>query len=219
MKFTVHRANRYVKILLSVYVVAGFFFRFAPAEWFPSTYMLPLMSNLAIVSAFFIVLPAFVFKPDDKREEDALRRFQSIIAFALVINGIGGLGLYNLYKYGFQYDKLTHYITPLILTVGWIEFISAWRNWNKKKVVIFVSAAVFIGGFVWEFLEFYSDMLLGTTLVGLGGGTNGSVDTMWDIVFNTLGIISGIIYIYFKGRKSSAVASMQRLKQSQLNAK
>ncbi|MEX0877369.1 MAG: hypothetical protein WDZ40_00720 [Candidatus Spechtbacterales bacterium] len=208
MNFILYKSNKLVRVLLAAYIVAGLVFAFAPQAWFPAIYMLPLMSKLSFLSAFLVLLPVLLIRVRNKKEEDALKRFQGIVAFGLFINSLGGLGLYKLYQYGFQYDKLTHYVTPLVLTVGFTELFMTWRGWTKKRALLFSAILVFAGGIVWEFLEFYSDRLLDTTLVGLGG-EHQRVDTTWDIIFNTLGIVSALIYLQFKSRNTGASKEKQ----------
>lgn len=201
---------------MAAYIVAGFVFALAPEAWFPPVYMLTLMSKLSFLSAFLVLLPALVIRPDNKEEESSLRRFQGIVAFGLFINGLGGLGLYKLYQYGFQYDKLTHYVTPLVLTMGFVELLVVWKGWSKKRAFLFSAVLVFAGGIVWEFLEFYSDKLLGTTLIGLGG-EHQRIDTIWDVIFNTLGIISALVYLQFRNRSATTAKDGQSVKLAQEN--
>lgn len=175
----------------------------APQNWFPDFYKPNFMAILAFVSAFLIVLPGFIFKSKDVHKKHSLEKIQVIIAIGLLINGLGGLGLYKLYLIGFQYDKLTHFITPLIFTVGFVYFLKAWFGLTFKRALVFSVSMVIFGSFLWEFLEWLSDYIFDTEL--LGGGTGQIVrDTVFDLIFNALGIIVGVFYL-LRTRKSDIV--------------
>ena len=122
------------------------------------------------------------------------------IAVNLLINGAGGLGLYRLYLIGFEYDKLTHFVTPMLLTVGIYTFLSIWYEWRNKKTLIFVVAGVLVAGFGWEALEYLSDVLFDTQLLG-GGSAQVARDTTFDVIANILGITTAVVYLHIKNRK------------------
>lgn len=186
--------NKFIKLTVVIYVLMGVILILVPQNWFPDFYKPNFMAILAFVSAFLIVLPGFIFKSENARKKHSLEKIQIILAIGLLINGLGGLGLYKLYLIGFQYDKLTHFITPLIFSVGLAYFLEAWFGLTLKKALVFSVAMVIFGSFLWEFLEWFSDYFFDTEL--LGGGTGQILrDTLFDLMANAVGIFVGVFYL------------------------
>ena len=189
----------FINFSIAVYVLAGSLLLVIPSGIFPVFYKPTLMASLAFVSAFLIFLPRIIFrKPVDEKKKRALIKFQFLITFILLINGIGGLGLYKLYKIGFEYDKLMHFVSPLLAVLFGSAFISVWFRKNAKIALVITVSLILLGGVLWEILEATSDKFLGTTL--LGGGENLiAVDTAKDLFMNVIGTILGAI-IFLKKR-------------------
>ena len=183
----------FINLSIAVYLLIGILLLIIPSETFPGFYKPSLMASLAIVSAIFVISPRIIFrKPKDKQSERALLKLQFITTLALVMNGLGGLGLYKLYKYGFPYDKFTHLVTPFIFVIGFSHFIRVWFRKNIITSIFASSVLVLFGAIAWEFLEAFSDRVAGTNL--LGGGSGGIFwDTFWDSAMNLFGIGFGIL--------------------------
>jgi len=189
----------FVKASLAFYIAAGALLSFGDFGFFPDFYQPRLMGALALVSAFLIVLPRIFFKPRNETQTHALARIQTVITLGLVINGAGGLGLYQLHLIGFEYDKLAHFLTTFLFTVGLTYFLRDWFGKGFTRSVVIAATAVIIGGFVWEFLEAFSDVILGTQLVGGGSGGIGR-DTTIDVLMNMAGISFGIVIVAIRRR-------------------
>ena len=71
------------------------------------------MGLAAIGYSFLIALPAWVFR--ELRDRRELLQFQTALATGMALNGIGSLGAWGLYKYGFDYDKLVHFVFPALM--------------------------------------------------------------------------------------------------------
>jgi len=184
--------KKFINLSIAVYLLVGILLLVIPSETFPGFYNPSLMATLAIVSAIFMISPRIIFrKPGGRQREHALLKLQFIITFALIINGLGGLGLYKLYQYDIPYDKFTHLVTSFIFVIGLSYFIRVWFGKNIITSISISSILVLFGAITWEFLEALSDRVVGTNL--LGGGTGGIFwDTFWDSVMNLLGISLGI---------------------------
>jgi len=184
--------KKFINLSITVYILIGILLLIIPSETFPGFYKPSLMASLAIVSAIFMISPRIIFrKPKDRQSERALLKLQFIITLALIINGLGGLGLYKLYQYGIPYDKFTHLVTPFIFIIGFSHFIRVWFRKNITTSIFASSVLILFGAIAWEFLEAFSDKVIGTNL--LGGGTGGIFwDTFWDSVMNVIGITFGI---------------------------
>lgn len=203
----------FLRITVAVYVLAGIVLALAPEGVLPTFYKQNVMSALAFASAALIMLPAWIFRSKEPAKQLSLLRLQTVIAAGLLINGAGGLGLYKLYKVGFQYDKLAHFLTALLFTVGLTRFYENWFGKSFKKSLIAAVLLTFFGGILWEFFEFASDRFLGTEL--LGGGT-GLIweDTTLDVVMNTFGIAIGAVYLFRERRAVSELAEGERFELS-----
>jgi uncharacterized membrane protein YjdF len=122
----------------------------------------------------------------------------------LALNALGALGLYKLYLVGFEYDKLLHFITPLILVLGAARFRMVWYGRNINSALKWSLGVVLAGAIGWEVFELLSDVTFGTETMGLYG--EGVVkDTIVDLVMNILGAVLAVIILVFykKGRKKS----------------
>ena len=91
----------------------------------------------------------------------------------------------------FRFDQFAHFYCYLVVTVMLFYIIKPYlkegANWFSLSVLLF-----FMGmgvGALNEFLEFLPVLFLKNT--GVGGYFN----TLWDIVFNGLGAIAGVIYL------------------------
>ena len=183
----------FINLSITIYLLVGVLLLIIPSETFPGFYKPSLMASLAIVSAIFMISPRIIFrKPKNEENKRVLLKVQFITTLALIINGLGGLGLYKLYQYGFPYDKFTHLVTPFMFVIGLSHFIRVWFSKDIITSIFASSVLVLFGAIAWEFLEAFSDRVAGTNL--LGGGSGGIFwDTFWDSVMNMFGIGLGIL--------------------------
>ncbi|PIV31881.1 hypothetical protein COS33_00830 [Candidatus Wolfebacteria bacterium CG02_land_8_20_14_3_00_37_12] len=68
---------------------------------------------------------------------------------------------------GFEYDKLVHFIVPLIFIVNFVSVFGKWRGLIFSQSLIAISISIFLFGLFWEIFEFSSDMLFGTETFGI----------------------------------------------------
>jgi len=196
--------KNFIKISIVIYLVVGVALLVLPPDNLPSFYRPGLMASLAFVSALLIVLPRLIFRSGgDEKKSHKLFRLQALVALVLLLNGLGGLGLYKLYVVGFEYDKLMHFVVPMLLTFLGFDFISTWFGKNRKASALIAGSVVIFGGLLWESLEATSDIFLGTSLLG-GGDSLAAVDTIADISMNFLGVTLALAIMKFKtGRRTS----------------
>ena len=106
--------------------------------------------------------------------------------------------LINIFTTGdttiFRYDHLLHFYFYVVMTSVIYQMSKNYfkpnANWKVVSIII-VFASMGVGAFN-EIIEFLPVLFLSET--GVGGYYN----IAWDIVFNTLGAIVGIIYISLK---------------------
>lgn len=184
--------KRYSEITASIFTLNGLVLFFGDRTWFPDFYNPKFMAMAAFVSAFLIILPPLIYKTrNDLKKQQLLNFLQISLIIVLVLNCLGALGLFQLYKTGFEYDKFIHFLVSFISMVVICCFGLQWYEWGFKKSVVLAIILVFIGGIVWELFEFLGDTFLGTQMHGHYGEFIVK-DTALDMIFNALGIISGI---------------------------
>jgi len=185
------------KFIAAVFIIAGLILIFGKREWFPEFYRPQFMGIIAFVSAFLIVLPSLIFQfPDDSLKQKTLIFFQNVLVVGLALNSLGALGLFQLYKIGFEYDKLIHFIVPFLSVMAFSRFGINWYGWSFKKSIILSVVLVILGGFLWELFEFFGDRLFKTEMSGYYGKFIVK-DTVWDLAMNLFGVIGGILSFVF----------------------
>jgi uncharacterized membrane protein YjdF len=117
---------------------------------------------------------------------------RSVIAFSLIVNFAGELGLFQLYRYGFEYDKFAHFIVSMLFAFILSESLREWEHLPLQKIIWLTLVTVFSFGILWEVFEATSDFLFKTQEWGVYGKYL-ALDTYRDIGFNTLGALAGVI--------------------------
>ena len=110
-----------------------------------------------------------------------------IYYFFLLVAGILG-GLFQLYYSTTYFDLFIHGLFGLLLSI----ILGTKIKINSCKDVIKILSIVIFAGFIWESIEYFSDVLLKTDHQEK---ISGAGDTMTDLLVSTLG--SGI-YIFYK---------------------
>jgi hypothetical protein len=106
---------------------------------------------------------------------------------SLIINTAGELYFYQLYRFGFQFDKFAHLANSFLFIIALISFGQAWLAYDPAKALKVSITIVVICGIGWELTEFLSDKLFRTTEFGIYGQLK-LIDTVFDIIYNLLGI-------------------------------
>ena len=139
---------------------------------------------------------------------------------ALLLHNLGSFGFYS-WSYGiFGYDNIVHFCSSL--AAGYIVFNFIARKMHIKKkarvkstvvdehtilLILLVFASVAMMGVFIELLEFGGFVFLGEGdglfFVGAGDSANAGdmfgqyMDTMSDIIVNTLGTLAGVLLYYY----------------------
>ncbi len=201
--------EKLLKFSIAGFLLAGLIFILGDASWFPDFYAPKLFGIFSFISAFFIILPKFLFrsKPDELgMKKESLINFQIAVAISLILNGFGSLGLFQLYKVGFEYDKMVHFITGLIMTIAFSRLLFYRYGFSFKKAVFLSAFLMLIAGIGWEIFEFLSDFIFGTKTFGVYGAQI-KRDTALDLIFDLAGIIAGAL-VFWRGyltRKNSSI--------------
>lgn len=181
------------KIIAIVFVIAGLVLILGKQEWFPEFYRPQFMGVIALLSAFLIISPRFIFKPssEELNKQKSLNLLQAVLVVGLVLNSLGALGLFQLYKIGLEYDKFVHFVVPFLFTMALSRFCFDWHKWSFKKSIILSAVLVILGGFLWELFEFFGDSLFKTQMLGYYRRFIVK-DTVWDLIMNLFGVLGGV---------------------------
>jgi len=188
-------AKLYIKLVIAFYVITAVPLLVLPVSLFPEFYDVRYMGLQSLGSAAAVLLIIWWLSRSHV-EPDRVHYFPALVATVLFLDGLGNLGLYQLYKVGFEYDKFLHFVSPLLMVIGLTHLLSAHfgRTFGRSLTISVLTVAGF--GFGWELFEYTSDKVLGTRVFGLYG-TDIYRDTIRDIIFNTLGALTGALYMSF----------------------
>lgn len=167
---------------------------FLPNTALPDFYKSYFMAGVSTVSVVVVFLFGYFFSTNDKKQNDVVEYCQAALAVSIGLNGIGGLGLYKLYKVGIPYDKIMHFVIPVILLVFGAYFLVHRFNKTKKYAIVFMIIAVFVGSVLWEGVEVGQDRIFGTKTAGVYGEDYIN-DTILDIVSAIAGLAVGAYWL------------------------
>lgn len=195
--------GNFVKFSVLIFLLAGIILLSLDPRMLPQFYSPRAMGALSIIYAFFIILPALIYrlhegmdKPSLEKKKLALINLQTAVAVSVYFDGAGGLGLYELHKVGIPYDKIAHFTVTAILIIALANFVTEWYAINITKAVVVSALVVMAGGILWEVSEYSSDFLFGTKRFGIRGEDVLS-DTTLDLVMDALGI-AGASFLVIK---------------------
>lgn len=156
----------------------------------------------AVLTLLLISLPAIIEK---KTRIDWPNEFEiAIVVFLFAAIYLGEI--HKFYYFFWWWDGLLHFISGLIIAL--LAFTLVWILNNEKRVRMklspgFVSLFAFcfalaIGG-LWEIFEFGIDYFTANAYMMQ---ETGIVDTMWDLILDSLGalVVSLLGYFYLKRR-------------------
>jgi hypothetical protein len=186
-------------------LASGIMLLIFPVRWFPSFYDVRYMGIGAVICvAAIIFLPKIFFVPPDvlhaEKKNKTADLFQLGFAVAVINNALGDMGLYQLYKVGFEYDKFIH-LTTSFLAVLIIAVVLEGRFEVRVFYSILVALIIVVfAGLFWELFEYLSDVVFKTHLYGVYG-VNINSDTQFDILSNTFGAIIGALVLFLKRKR------------------
>jgi len=154
---------------------------------------------LALIALFLTILPALIEK---RFKVDYPSEFEILILIFIYLSVYLGEIRYFYYKF-WWWDIFLHGISGII--IGVIGFSLIYLL-NKERTLSIELSHLFIAifsfsfaiaiGTIWEIFEFFIDSFL-----GLNMQKSGLIDTMWDLIVDTLGALLASIsgYLYLKG--------------------
>lgn len=192
--------KKILTIFYAVYASAIVALLGVPRAWMPEFYRPMFMAGISTVGMLLVALPGWIFRTQDARKKMVVERSQLAIAFSIFVNGLGGLGLYKLYKIGIPYDKILHFFLPAIFIVSITYFLLQWYGRSRRFAISFAVVSVLVGGIAWEGFEVAQDKLFGTKTAGVYGADY-ERDTTLDIFADIGGSILGAYLVMKENKK------------------
>ncbi len=118
----------------------------------------------------------------------------NVILLAILIDGIGNaFGMYERQFLGIYFDKYVHFLIPFVLSVGLAYYHTEKNSDLEHKFLwlIYSFLIMCIASCLFEIYESLSDQFFGTNMV------NSYSDTLYDIILDFFGIISGSLIVLF----------------------
>ena len=198
--------HRLVQIIVPLLLVSGVALLILPERLFPSFYDVRYMGFAGLVYAALILgLPALIRVKSSAPRAHEKNRAADLTQLGLLItfigNAAGDLGLYQLYRYGFEFDKLVHFLTPLIAATL-LPIILRQRfhiRWQAAFMYSFI--LIILLGIAWELFEFGADKIFQTRIYGINGSDINN-DTRFDLTLDIIGSLCGILIAMIFRRKN-----------------
>lgn len=157
----------------------------------------------ASLGTFFIFLPIFIPKIANFKIIPEVHLLFAIFLFASLY--LGEIQMY--YESIWWWDSMLHLMSALMLGFLGFSLVYYFNNADHLNVslspffiALFALSFAVMCGVIWEICEFASDQLLGTNTQ-----KSGLIDTMWDLIMDTVGgllaAMAGYAYLK-KGRES-----------------
>lgn len=144
---------------------------------------------LGIVSILLIIVPLIIEKFCKLKIEKYIKTIYYFFLFIAFILGI----LFSFYYSTAYFDLIVHFLFGFFASIILSNNIKV-SNWKKWIIVI---SCVLLLGFLWEFLEFLSDICFGTDHQRK---ISGATDTMTDLLISALGSFVAVGYFYFMNK-------------------
>lgn len=193
-----HRARTiraYYAFLIALFVVLTF----SPLAWFPSFYDTRYMGLISLAGIALVYWLYWAFAVPDteahaEQKNAAVHRAQYLLTLYIFVSVFGDLGLYQLYRVGFQYDKVLHFVIPFVTMVALPLLAMVRFDLTLRRATWYVFGGLLVTGVAWEVYELTVDLLFGTSLSGMYR-TVIAWDTQVDVMCVTAGTIAGLPFV------------------------
>ncbi len=204
--------KKFIRISIYFLITCGIILLVFPVSWFPSFYDVRYMGWAGLVGAvaiFFLPKTLRVLPETQQAEKKnkAADFFQFGLAIAVMNNALGDMGLYQLYKIGFEYDKLIHFATTF-LAILFLSIILCERfDVSVFNSILIAFVFVIACAVLWEIFEFTSDFFWKTHIFGVYSFDK-IHDTKFDLLFGIIGASAGALVAAFKERKKAPIKKL-----------
>lgn len=150
------------------------------------------LGDLSMV--FVLLIPKIVRKLFKIKITDAMEFIY--VLFMILAQFIGSV--VNLYNHTWWYDLFTHFLSGVLTTILALvimNWLGVYNEKNKWFNFIFMISFTLMIASLWEFMEFGTDLVMGTDVQHVLD--TGVADTMEDMLIAFLGsIIVGVKYLF-----------------------
>ncbi len=190
-----HRARTiraFYAFLIALFVVLTF----SPLSWFPSFYDTRYMGLISLAGIAMVYWLYWAFAVEETEihadaKNAAVHRAQYLLTLFIFVSVIGDLGLYQLYRVGFQYDKVLHFAIPFVTMVVLPLLMMVRFDLTLRRATWYTFGGLLVTGVVWEVYELTVDLFFGTSLSGMYR-TVIAWDTQVDVMCVAAGTIAGL---------------------------
>ena len=155
------------------------------------------MGVTSLLFGVLVITPRLILRTKDTAKRNVVTNLQLAMIFVLMLSALGTLGLYRLYKIGFEYDKFVHLVFTFVATAVLADFIRIWYGAARSKSVIISVVLVLTASIFWEFFEYFLNKFLDIQIFKVYRGI-WRRDTILDLVYDTLGVV---VAVFIKGRR------------------
>lgn len=198
----------FIKFSFFTLGIAGLLLLMLPISIFPSFYDVRYMGWAALVGAGIIFLIPSLLRvpantPNAQKKNQAVDLLQGLLALIIMANALGDLGLYQLYKIGFEFDKVIHFIVPFIgvlILPLFFEGRFGIRPLYSVALAFLLSLPLGVG---WEIFEYLADYFLETHIYGVYGADlarDTKLDLIFDAAGSTLAVLIGVFIPQWKDK-------------------
>lgn len=181
--------SAFISFSCYLFLTVGIVMLLIPPSSLPDYIHHPTFLGLSsLFASLFIWLPSRLLSSNTELKKLSVIHIQASICFALIVNGAGELGLFELSRYGIPYDKIAHCVVSGLIVYILCENIFIRLRWSRTLIIIVSTFLAFWIGIAWEIFEAISDVLFETRVWGIYGEQIVR-DTITDIIFNICGIV------------------------------
>jgi hypothetical protein len=187
-----------VRVSLIILICTNALLLVVPERFLPSFYdtqYIHLFSIGSILLIYFLPRHLKVSAQDQNALEKnkVIDQLQILITLILYANILGDLGLYQLYKIGFPYDKFIHFLIPLLCMIFFPKFLHIRFGIPFSRACIYSFIFILSSGILWEISEYLADTIFKTHIFGVYG-QDLIHDTTLDLLSDLLGSSIGFLY-------------------------
>ena len=190
----------FVKIVAVLFTLEALLIFMGRSEFISGVYNTYVVASVMLIGTIILLAPTYLFQSTDENKQKVVYNFQRIIASGLLLEAAGRLGLFQLYKVGFQYDKMIHFLVPAGLVFGIAYLAHIYFNQGIYTSILTGVGMVLIAGIVWEGFEQAADFFFQANTSGINGHFT-YIDTVYDLITNTLGITAGALFFWLSAHR------------------
>lgn len=217
----------FIRIVAYLLIGINFFRVFGEFEYFSFIQNPPI---LALFNSFLLLLFSYTRPIFRRFNLEISNLLYALISVSMVLTFILGL-LFSFYVIIPGYDSFAHFINGGLLVLVGIMVLSIFVKKDVHKqlspgfIVLFAFSFAALIGVFWEIIEFLSDVVVGSNMQRFADletgvefvGQEALLDTMKDIILNTIGGLIVSIMVYFDLKRDLPYINKMNIKRIKPN--